>query len=187
MWSVPEDLDNHSMRLFSYFWKNTSYDLHMWRQYWHWLEYMPPLVYIAPQYCHRHGARFLLLKVSSCTSTSGVCQDSFRKYCIWNSKWDIPQIPRKWLIFVGIPNSASSSQTNGRFGEPHHLPLARDDWKVGNSQNLVSRCWHRTMWQCVVFCLEKFLEKGLGSREFVKTMEVSIPNLWPWKKRSKSH
>ena len=42
-----------------------------------------------------------------------------------------PQKPKKIVDFlmvcVRIPNSASSSQTNGRFGEPHHVPLARDD------------------------------------------------------------
>ena len=33
----------------------------------------------------------------------------------------------EWLIFVGIPNSASSSQANGSFWEPRHLPLSTDD------------------------------------------------------------
>ena len=86
---------------------------------------------------------------------------------MWNSKWDIPQIWREWLIFVGIPNSASSSQTNRRFGEPHHRPLARDHWNVGNSQNLVSRCWHQTTWQCVV--LNSWAR---SSREKPKTPEI---------------
>ena len=72
MWGVSEDLvlferTPHSMQLFSHFWKNTSCALPVWKQYCHLLEYMP--IAMAP---------VLSWKVSSCTSTSGVCQDSFR-------------------------------------------------------------------------------------------------------------
>ena len=57
--------DNHSMQLFSHFGKNTSYDLHMWRQYCHLLECIPSLVryiwtMLDPQYRHRDGGRFVL-------------------------------------------------------------------------------------------------------------------------------
>ena len=73
-----------------------------------------------------------------------------------------PQIPkRKRLIFLGIPNSASSSRANGIFWEPRHLPVTRYDWKVWNSQNLDSRRWHLTMWQCVV--LNSWATKTLWS------------------------
>ena len=37
-----------------------------------------------------------------------------------------PQNPKE-MVFAGIPNSASSFQANGGFGEPRHLPLRRDD------------------------------------------------------------
>ena len=54
MWDVPENLvlfeklqaDYHCMQVFSHFRKNTSYDLHKWRQYCHLLEYIPSLVYL---------------------------------------------------------------------------------------------------------------------------------------------
>ena len=53
-WPVAEDLvlfeklqaNNHSMQSFSHFRKNTSYNLHMWRQYCHLLKYNPSLVYL---------------------------------------------------------------------------------------------------------------------------------------------
>ena len=68
----------------------------------------------------------------------------------WNP-WEIKGFTVTSLIFVGVPNSASSSQANGGFGEPHNLPLARDDWRVWNRfRNLDSRRWRRTMWPCVV-------------------------------------
>ena len=75
MWAVPEDLvlveklqaDNHSMQLFSSFRRNTSYDLHMWRQYCHFVGIHAIIGYhwyswtiLASQCHHRDGARFVL-------------------------------------------------------------------------------------------------------------------------------
>ena len=86
--------DNHSMQLFSHFGKNTSYDLHMWRQYCHLLECIPSLVryiwtMLDPQYRHRDGfclEQFLRVQVplgcvkTAFVSQARICQDNGSEY-----------------------------------------------------------------------------------------------------------
>ena len=133
MWGVPEDLvlveklqaDNHSMQLFSSFRRNTSYDLHMWRQYCHFVGIHAIIGYhwyswtiLASQCHHRDGARFVLKSffmyrylwdVSGQLSVSqGLGSRKFVKTMDVSRYMELkkrhPPNPKEWLIFVGIPN-----------------------------------------------------------------------------------
>ena len=105
----------------------------------------------------------------------GVIPAAFQYFLVEDARFSQRKLlmSLKWLVFVGIPNSVSSSRANGIFGEPRHLPLTRYDWKVRNSQNPDSRHWHRTMWQCVV--LNSWATKNLWS--------VSIQSLCWYQRR----
>jgi len=65
----------HSVKCFR---KSTSCNLHMWRQYSHSFVGINAIIGISPLNIAIAMAPVLSLKVSSCTSTSGVCQDTCR-------------------------------------------------------------------------------------------------------------
>ena len=110
--------DNVSIRLFSHFCKNTSCYLHIWRQYCHLLEYMPSLV-SRPSISRLPWLPFWFWRVSSCRSTSGVCQHSFRNPGAGKLRICLEVIRTlKTIVVFGMFSGQGSTQGNALSGEP---------------------------------------------------------------------